>query len=270
MNIEILIPDDFESYSDVKKEKMCLSCYELLEYMQQVNDKYNFHDKDKICEYIGYGKIKNDQEKQLLKYLNKSVTSDKSKESISNNIQNNICDEYISICIDIRNNLNNSCFINSKDKLIELKCNCYLKKIKKDNFIKYCSNIFDKLCYSDTVGQSLNSISKYIKKSKDKILKHLQVLSSDDFDNKKRKKKRLIDIGDLLKEYNISCSVSSDRNSVQSFYFTCKDNVSKKIECELHTKLDSNRDSCIRIHFHPGMKDFCNNKVLIGYIGEHL
>ena len=62
MNIEILIPDDFESYSDVKKEKMCLSCYELLEYMQQVNDKYNFHDKDKICEYIGYGKIKNDQE----------------------------------------------------------------------------------------------------------------------------------------------------------------------------------------------------------------
>lgn len=269
MNIEIVLPDDFESYSDTQKKKMCSSCYRLLEYMQQVNDKYNFHDKDKIEEYIISRRDFSDESKQILNYLKKSITNGVSKDDVSNNIQNNICDEYISICIDIENNLN-PCCLNSKDKLIELKCNCYVKKIKKDNFIKYCNNIFDKLCYSDTIEQSLNSISTHIKKSKDKILKHLQVLSSDDFDNIKRNKIIFSDIGDSLMTYNIRCSVSSDRNSVQSFSFKCKNNVSKNIKCELHTKLDSNRDSCIRIHFHPGMKDFCNNKVLIGYIGKHL
>lgn len=270
MNIEIVLPDDFESYSDTQKKKMCLSCYGLLEYMQQVNDNYNFHDKDKIEDYIISKRNFSDESKQILNYLKKSITNGVSKNDVLNNIKNKVCDKYISICININNKANNSYNITNKDKLIELKCNCYVKKIKKNNFIEYCNNIFDKLCYSDTIEQSLNSISKHIKKSKDKILKHLQVLSSDDFDNIKRIKNRLSDIGDSLMNYKIRCSISSDRNSVPSFDFTCKGNVSKNIECELHTKLDSNQDNCIRIHFHPGIKDFCNNKVLIGHIGEHL
>lgn len=61
----------------------------------------------------------------------------------------------------------------------------------------------------------------------------------------------------------------SKRNSVLSYIFK-ENNKSLEIECELHIKLDSNQDNCIRIYFHPGCKDFCDNKVLIGHIGEHL
>ena len=52
MNIEIVLPVNFDSYSDVKKKRLSLLCYELLEYMKIVNDKYFFHDRDKLLEYL--------------------------------------------------------------------------------------------------------------------------------------------------------------------------------------------------------------------------
>lgn len=58
MNIEILIPDDFESYSDVKKEKMCLSCYELLEYMQEVMISIIFMIRIKFVSILDMEKLK--------------------------------------------------------------------------------------------------------------------------------------------------------------------------------------------------------------------
>lgn len=269
MNIEIILPNDFESYNNAKKEKLCLSCYGLLEYMRRVGDTYNFHDKDKIELYILSKNKFSDESKQILNYLKKSKPSGVLKEAVSNHINNKICSSYISICIDMNNNQNNPFYISNKDKLIELKCKCYEKKINKNNFIEYCNQIFDKLCYSKTIERSLNSISKHIKTSRGKILKHLQALSSDNFNKAKNTIKLSRDIRPLLIQYNIDSSVLDDRVKVNSYDFICN-NVELKVKCELHTKLDSNQDNCIRIYFHSGMKDFCNNKVLIGHIGEHL
>lgn len=269
MNIEIVLPVNFDSYSDVKKKRLSLLCYELLEYMKIVNYKYFFHDRDKLLEYLLLKKISSDESKQILKHLNKLTVSSTSKNDVLNNIKQKVCDKYLSICIDIDSNANNQYYISNKDKLIELKCNCYEKKINKNNFIEYCNMIFDKLCYSKTIGRSLNSISKYIKTSRGKILKHLQVLSSDDFNKAKNTINSFRDIRALLIPYNIECSVSADRSKVNSYYFICN-NKELNVKCEPHTKLDSNQDNCIRIYFHPGMKDFCDNKVLIGHIGEHL
>lgn len=271
MNIEIVLPNDFDSYSHARKETLCLSCYGLLEYMRKVGDIYNFHDRDKVELYISSKNKFSDESKQILNYLKKSKTSGVLRENVSNNINDKTCQKYLSICIDINNNTDNPYYISNKDELIALKCNCYEKKINKNNFIEYCNLIFDKLCYSKTIEQSLNSISKHIKTSKGKILKHLQVLSSEDFEIIKSRNNNFIDIGNALMQYKISCSVLNDRNSVPSYVFT--DNNSHRslvLECELHTKLDSNQDNCIRIYFHPGIKHFCDNKVLIGHIGKHL
>lgn len=269
MNIEIVLSVNFDSYTDVKKKELSLLCYELLEYMKIVNDKYFFHDKDKLLEYLLLEKISNDESKQILKHLNKPTVSSASKNDVLNNIKQKVCDKYLSICIDIDSNANNPYYISNKDKLIALKCNCYEKKIKKNNFIEYCNKIFDKLCYSKTIERSLNSISKHIKTSKGKILKHLQALSSDDFNKDKNTINSFRDIRSLLVPYNIDSSVSDDRVKVNSYDFICN-NEELKVKCELHTKLDSNQDNCIRIYFHPGIKHFCDNKVLIGHIGKHL
>lgn len=269
MNIEIVLPNDFDSYSHARKETLCLSCYGLLEYMRKVGDIYNFHDRDKVELYISSKNKFSDESKQILNYLKKSKTSGVLRENVSNNINDKTCQKYLSICIDINNNTDNPYYISNKDELIALKCNCYEKKINKNNFIEYCNLIFDKLCYSKTIEQSLNSISKHIKTSKGKILKHLQALSSDDFNKDKNTINSFRDIRSLLVPYNIDSSVSDDRVKVNSYDFICN-NEELKVKCELHTKLDSNQDNCIRIYFHPGIKHFCDNKVLIGHIGKHL
>lgn len=154
-------------------------------------------------------------------------------------------------------------------------CYSFIKRVTmtKDSFLVCCRELFDELFILDRCNQSISSIYADFKNT---ILYHLnglnQKLKSAQIDSTNRSD-ALLRLGQLA---NFPVTPSLEGNAARKRDFTFKVDGTD-VCCEAHLKLchsdkypGDGRYYQNRIYFNEGMNGICDDKIIVGHIGEHL
>ena len=253
-----------------KEENLADSIEVLLDMLTEFKDKDSFSGKDDVLSQ----KIFNQELSEWLETVSESVQLNTCKKQLFRIIEKLPDSQNSSkVCeIDFSHNTFHACKI-SEYYITKQE---YLKESKtKSDFSNDFEDCFEHLYFHERVKSSINTLKSF-KNVKAEIVTHLTAL--DSYNSKFIEHiKKGDNFGVIATKFQSSkkivCSTESDRDDAKKrkFDFPVTDRVTKKINCELHTKLNyKNGTDNNRIHFHPGDSEVVKDKVLVAHIGRHI